>query len=92
MAHVLPDLAAQVSSAATIIDDFLVSSGHPQPSFNVDAPPAFPPTPTEIIDARRQLLDAAQGIVDLVVGPAEHLRWLACRVRRDHWVDRFCWY
>lgn len=92
MAQVLPDLAAQVSKAATIINDFLVSNGHPQPSFNVDTAPAFPSAPTEIIDARRQLLDAAQEIVDLVVGPAEHLRWLACRVRRDHWLDPFCWY
>lgn len=89
MAHVLPDLAAQVSSAAAVINDFLVSNGYQQPSFNVDAPPAFPSAPTEIINARRQMLDAAQEIVDLAVGPAEHLRWLACRVRRDHWLYRF---
>ena len=81
MTHVLPDLAAQVSGAATIINDFLVSNGHPQPSFDVDASPEFPSARTEIIDARRQLLEAAQGLVDLAVGPAEHLRWLACRVR-----------
>lgn len=91
MAHALPDLAAQVSSAATIVNDFLVSNGHPQPSFNVDAAPAFPSASVEIMDARRQLLDAAQEIVDLMVGPAEHLRWLACRVRCDHRLDPLCW-
>lgn len=84
MAHVLPDLAAQVSSAAAAINDFLVSNDHPQPSFNVGAPPAFPSAPTEILDARQQLLNAAQELVDLAVGPAEHLRWLACRVRCDY--------
>ncbi|KAL4893185.1 hypothetical protein BDV59DRAFT_33086 [Aspergillus ambiguus] len=51
MSNTLPNLAAQVLSATTTVIDFLVSNGHPQPSFNVDAPPTFPPAPSEVLHA-----------------------------------------
>ncbi|KAL1987596.1 hypothetical protein VTN96DRAFT_3196 [Rasamsonia emersonii] len=79
MTNTLLDLAAQISSAAKVVNDFLVSNGHPQPSFDVDGPPTFPSAPAEVVNARRQLLDASQAIFDLMFSPAEHLRWLACR-------------
>lgn len=90
MANTLLDLAAQISSAAKVVNDFLVSSGHPQPSFDVNGPPTFPSAPAKVANARRQLLDASQAIFDLMFSPAEHLRWLACRVHSPcsyHLVD-----
>lgn len=75
----LTALADQISSSASLISQFLQSNNHPQPSFAPDAPPSFPPAPTPITNARQTLLEAAQTIVDLMTGPAEHLRWLACR-------------
>ncbi|KAL4973075.1 hypothetical protein BDW66DRAFT_154155 [Aspergillus desertorum] len=41
--------------------------------------PPFPPGPATIQHARQALLEAAQSLIDLLTGPAEHLRWLACR-------------
>ncbi|KAL2824231.1 S-adenosyl-L-methionine-dependent methyltransferase [Aspergillus cavernicola] len=79
MAPILPDLAEQISSAAGVVNHFLISNGHPQPSFDIDAPSSFPPAPSDVMDARQKLLEAAQTIVELMTGPAEHLRWLACR-------------
>ncbi|GAD92073.1 hypothetical protein AN5415.2 [Paecilomyces variotii No. 5] len=79
MANTLTDLASQITNTAKAINDFLVTNGHPQPSFDVDAPSAFPTAPEEILNARRQLLDASQAITELLTGPAEYLRWLSCR-------------
>ncbi|KAL4885489.1 S-adenosyl-L-methionine-dependent methyltransferase [Aspergillus karnatakaensis] len=75
----LTDLADQISTNASLIQAFLTSNNHPQPSFHPNAPPAFPPAPADINHARQQLLEAAQTIVDTLTGPAEHLRWLSCR-------------
>lgn len=80
MANPLVDLASQITHTAKIIDSFIAANGYPQPSFDADAPHAFPPAPKEILDARRQLLDASQAIRELVLGPAEYLRWFSCRV------------
>ncbi|KAL3472043.1 S-adenosyl-L-methionine-dependent methyltransferase [Aspergillus californicus] len=79
MAHVLTELAEEISSTASVVNEFLVSNGHAQPSFEVDAPASFPTAPKDVNDARRKLLEAAKTIVDLMTGPSEHLRWLACR-------------
>lgn len=76
----LTDLAAHISSAAGLVNQFLVSNGHPMPSFDVNGPATFPAAPEEVMAARRQLMDAAQTIFELTFTPAEHLRWLACRV------------
>lgn len=75
----LTTLADQISSCASLISQFLQSNNLPQPSFAPDAAPSFPPTPTPITNARQALIEAAQTIIDLTTGPAEHLRWLACR-------------
>lgn len=80
MANPIIDLAAQISSAAKAIADFMVSNSHPQPSFDVDAPQSFPSAPKDILDARQQLLDASQTIRELLLGPAEYLRWFSCGV------------
>ncbi|KAL4780293.1 S-adenosyl-L-methionine-dependent methyltransferase [Aspergillus varians] len=75
----LTALAEQITASAALVSQFLTSNNHPQPSFEPDAPVAFPPAPAAVTDARRTLLEAAQSIVDLMTGPAEHLRWFACR-------------
>lgn len=76
----LADLAAQISHATEQVNAFLAANGHPQPSFDRDAPSAFPEAPAAIQAARQQILDACQTMYDALVGPAEHLRWMACRV------------
>ncbi|KAL4998457.1 S-adenosyl-L-methionine-dependent methyltransferase [Aspergillus recurvatus] len=75
----LTSLASQVSHSASLINTFLLSNNHPAPSFGPNAPAAFPPAPATIQHARQSLLEAAQSLIDLLTGPAEHLRWLACR-------------
>jgi 6-hydroxytryprostatin B O-methyltransferase len=75
----LTALASQISSSASLIDTFLLSNNHPTPSFAPDAPAAFPTAPATVQHARQSLIEAAQSLVDLLTGPAEHLRWLACR-------------
>jgi 6-hydroxytryprostatin B O-methyltransferase len=80
MATPLIDLATQISHTAKVINNFIAANGYPQPSFDADAPHAFPSAPKEILDARRQLLDASQAIRELIIGPAEYLRWFSCRV------------
>ncbi|KAL4808157.1 O-methyltransferase-domain-containing protein [Aspergillus unguis] len=75
----LTALAAQISSSASLISNFLQSHNHPNPSFSPSAPPAFPPAPSPITNARQSLIESAQTLIDLLTGPAEHLRWLACR-------------
>ncbi|OOF90715.1 hypothetical protein ASPCADRAFT_211898 [Aspergillus carbonarius ITEM 5010] len=75
----LADLAAQISHATEQVNAFLAANGHPQPSFDRDAPSAFPEAPAAIQAARQQILDACQTMYDALVGPAEHLRWMACR-------------
>ncbi|KAL4923597.1 S-adenosyl-L-methionine-dependent methyltransferase [Aspergillus undulatus] len=72
-------LADQISSSASLISAFLTENNHPHPTFHPSAPPSFPPAPEPILSARQALLESAQSIVDLLTGPAEHLRWLACR-------------
>lgn len=76
----LIDLAAKITATANVINDFIASNNYPQPSFDADAPHAFPSAPKDILDARRQLLDASQAIRELVLEPAEYLRWFSCRV------------
>ncbi|KAL4816688.1 S-adenosyl-L-methionine-dependent methyltransferase [Aspergillus spinulosporus] len=75
----LTALASQISSSASIIDTFLLSNNYPYPSFAPDAPAAFPAAPATVQHARQSLIEAAQSLIDLLTGPAEHLRWLACR-------------
>ncbi|KAE8329603.1 hypothetical protein BDV39DRAFT_213726 [Aspergillus sergii] len=75
----LVDLAAQISQATEQVNVFLVANGHSQPSFDRDAPPVFPEAPPDVQAARQQILDACQTMYDALVGPAEHLHWLACR-------------
>ncbi|KAL5041838.1 hypothetical protein BDW71DRAFT_157729 [Aspergillus fruticulosus] len=75
----LISLASQISHSASLINAFLLSNNHPAPSFAPNAPAAFPPAPATIQHARQSVLEAAQSLIDLLTGPAEHLRWLACR-------------
>ncbi|KNG85214.1 putative O-methyltransferase [Aspergillus nomiae NRRL 13137] len=66
---ILVDLATRISQATEQVNAFLVANDYPQPSFDRDAPAVFPEAPA----------DACQTMCGALVGPAEHLRWLACR-------------
>ncbi|KAL4952517.1 S-adenosyl-L-methionine-dependent methyltransferase [Aspergillus filifer] len=72
-------LATQISLSASQITNFLNLNNIPHPTFTPDAPPSFPSAPNDILHARQTLLESAQSLIDLLTGPAEHLRWLACR-------------
>lgn len=79
-AATLEDLAEQIAAAAKTVGSFLTSNGFPQPSFAKDAALEFPSAPEDILIARRKLREATKTLHDLVVGPSESLRWLACNV------------
>lgn len=76
----LEHLAQEISTATAVLQHFLSSNGLPEPSFTKDAPLAFPSGPEEIQTARRTLREVSKELYDLVTGPSEHIRWLACNV------------
>lgn len=76
----LTQLSEQIASNTKIVDEW-IQSQKLQLGFEVDSLAAFPSdAPTEVLEARRIVKEATQELNDLVTGPAEHLRWLACRV------------
>ncbi|EON68389.1 hypothetical protein W97_07647 [Coniosporium apollinis CBS 100218] len=89
----LEDLAEQIAAAAKTVGSFLTSNGFPQPSFAKDAALEFPSAPEDVLIARRKLREATKTLHDLVVGPSESLRWLACNVYHDlsslRWIYHF---
>lgn len=69
----LEDLAAQINTNAAAYSQLLTEANLPAPSFAPDAPPA-PPHGTEfekIQAARMSLIEAAQAIRDLALGPSD---------------------
>jgi len=69
----LEDLAAQVNTHATAFKELLTEANLPAPSFAPDAPPG-PPHGKEfekIQAARMSLIEAAQAIRDLALGPVD---------------------
>ncbi|OCL03487.1 S-adenosyl-L-methionine-dependent methyltransferase [Glonium stellatum] len=75
----LEDLAEQISTASKAISGFLAEKDGPPLSFAQDGALEFPSGPEDIMIARRNLREATKKLYDLVTGPSEHLRWLACR-------------
>ncbi|KAI9838008.1 MAG: hypothetical protein M1819_006162 [Sarea resinae] len=74
----LLDLAAEVSTAAKTISEYLTSQNLPQPSFDADGPATFPvpPSNTEIQRARLALIEASHALHDLAVGPTDSIKRL----------------
>ncbi len=78
----LTDLAAQISTHAKAMTDLLAEASLPAPSFAPDAPPSVPIEPQyeKIQIARMALIEAADAIRDLALGPDERLNWLGFMV------------
>ena len=84
------DLASQIQSATKTVHDHLQQKSLPPLSFAADAFPFFPgtgpkaidpfPAPDQnVADARRDLRQACETLLQLVTTPADHLFWnLAC--------------
>lgn len=69
----LEGLAAQIDTHATALSQLLTEANLPAPSFAPDAPPS-PPHGTKfekIQVARMSLIEAAQAIRDLALGPVD---------------------
>lgn len=76
----LTELAKQIADNTKIVDEYTRENGISL-GFSVDSTAAFPSdAPAEVLAARRIVKEATQELNELVTGPAEHLRWLACRV------------
>lgn len=69
----LEDLAADISTHATALSQLLGQANLPAPSFAPDAPqnPPHEKRFEEIHAARMSLIDAAQAIRDLTLGPTD---------------------
>jgi hypothetical protein len=73
------ELTEIISSNTRTVDDYLTGFGLPALSFDVTGPPDFPGSSSneEIKLARRAVINATKELHDLMVGPREHVRWMA---------------
>ncbi|RDW94258.1 hypothetical protein BP5796_00021 [Coleophoma crateriformis] len=73
------ELSEEISRQSKIISDFLNSKGLEAPSFDVNAPDAYPIAPTDGAPffARFALIDATEELHRLALGPKECLRYMA---------------
>lgn len=78
----LSELTAIISTNTKTIEQYFANNDLPALSFDVDAAKDFPVpiTNEEIQKARRAVVNATQELHDLMVGPREHLRWMAWSV------------
>ena len=73
----LTEVAFRISKTAAFLKGFLDAQGFPYPSFAADAPSEFPNPSNEpaIQRARDSILEDTTTLSDLVLGPAERLKW-----------------
>ena len=78
----LTEVAGRISKNAAFLEGFLDAHGLPQPSFAADAAFEFPnPTNEPTIEiARESILEDTKILFDLVLGPAERLKWTLWQV------------
>ena len=71
------DLAAQINIHAKSMTDLLAAHNLPTPSFASDAPPSVPfeQEYEKIQIARMALIEAAETIKDLALGPDDFMKW-----------------
>jgi hypothetical protein len=79
--HTLDDLAAQISAHAKALTDFLGTNKLPGPSFAPDAPASFPASNMDLQETRFALIQAAEEIRDLALGPRDLMMRMALHVR-----------
>ncbi|KAL6154162.1 hypothetical protein ACJQWK_01541 [Exserohilum turcicum] len=82
----LTRLAATISEASALLSAYIVKNNLPNPSFEVGAPPELPiPVEDHELQASRlRLLQAAQDLASLALGPVEDLRWKAWNQYNDN--------
>ncbi|CAG8957889.1 hypothetical protein HYFRA_00000229 [Hymenoscyphus fraxineus] len=73
----LIDLAKTITQETEKLEKYMRESGSAAPSFDVDAPLAFPNLPEEIKKARENVVRATKELGDLVTGPKESVRWMS---------------
>ncbi len=73
----LTEIAVRIFKNTAILKDFLNARGFPQPSFAANAAPEFPNPNNEsgIQLVRESILEDTKTLSDLVMGPAERLKW-----------------
>lgn len=71
----IAELSQRIATNTTKINAFFVANNIPEPSFSLDASPhlAIPQTETEILSARREVINDTQELRELMLGPREHL-------------------
>lgn len=76
------ELSSIIAENTKKIDDFFAREGLPELTFDPTGPGDFPvPSNNEEIQkARRAVVLATQELHDLMVGPREHIRWMAWSV------------
>jgi hypothetical protein len=79
--HTLADLAAQISAHAKTLTDFLATNKLPGPSFAPDAPASFPTSNMDVEETRFALIQAAEEIRDLALGPRYLMMRMALYLR-----------
>jgi hypothetical protein len=86
----LTELAAQISQYAKSLTDLLAAQKLGTPSFAPDAPPSVPNAPeyAEIQVARMALIDVAETMRDLALGPDDHVKWISFQVCRPNHEGR----
>lgn len=69
----ISDLAQRIATNTAKIDDYLISQGLPQPSFELDAPlkSIIPENEVELKKARQEVLDDTLELRSLLQGPRE---------------------
>ena len=73
----LLELAQIISRETEKLDSYLKANGHPEPTFDVDAPSHFPKLSGELKKSREDVMRATKELGELVAGPSESVRWMA---------------
>ena len=68
------ELATRIKENTTIVDDYLIATGRPQPSFDIDGPTDLTLESTEAEKARTACIGASIELQDLMQGPVACLR------------------
>lgn len=70
----LVNLAERILEHARRTEEQLQQTGAPEPSFDADAPMSYPMAPPELVEVRYALVQAAQDMTILALGPSELVR------------------
>ncbi|KAL8661128.1 MAG: hypothetical protein Q9202_005890 [Teloschistes flavicans] len=90
----LESLAEQICTSSKIVSAYCLTSGHPQPSFDVEAPNVTLPStaPQEVLAARQTIINASWKIRQLAIEPSEFLPYQAIHYQTFaciHWLCHF---